>query len=82
MLKHHKAKALHSIPKQAQKYLSELGTEDGISDDHTGTATSRAKMLKNKYKADYQESTKTSWKEKAMHGKFPTYLEKGNTDKE
>ena len=82
VLKHHKAKVLHSIPKQAEKYLSELGTEDSIRDDHTGTATSKAKMLKDKYKADYQESIKTSWKEKAMHGKFPTYLEKGSIDKE
>ena len=82
VLKHHKSKALHSIPKQAEKYLSEMGTEDSISDDHTVTVTSKAKKLKEKYKADHQESMKTSWKEKAMHGKFPTYLEKGNIDKQ
>ena len=82
VLKHHNIKALHSIPKQAEKYLTEQGTEDHIGDDYITTATSKAKMLKNKYKAEYQELVKTSWKAKAMHGRLPEYLENPTIDME
>lgn len=80
VLKHHKAKALYSIPKQAEKYLSELSTEDPIGTSHSCTATSDAKMLKSKYKADYQRAMRTTWCEKHMHGKFPKYLANPHID--
>ena len=39
-------------------------------------------MLRNKYKAEYQELVKTSWKAKAMHGRLPEYLENPTIDME
>lgn len=82
VLRHHNAKALYSIPKQSTKYLEEMSTEDTFGDTYTCVATAKAKMLKVKYKADYQKAMGRNWSEKPMHGKFPRYLQSQNIDVE
>ena len=54
-LRHQNSKALHSVPKEADKYLAEAGTTDEITNDHGKTATWKAKWLKLMYKEDFQE---------------------------
>ena len=39
VLRHQSSKALHSIPKEAEKDLTEAGTIDGMTNDHGKTAT-------------------------------------------
>ena len=46
VLRHHNSKALHSVPKEAEKCLTEAGTTDDITNDHGKTATWKAKQLK------------------------------------
>ena len=46
VLRHQTSKALHSVPKEAQKYLTEAGTTDDITNGHGKTATWKAKQLK------------------------------------
>ena len=52
VLRHQNAKALHSIPKEAEDYLTEAGTKDLITNDLPKSATWKAKKLKLKYKED------------------------------
>ena len=47
---------------------------------HGTTATWKAKQLKLKYKEDFKKMVRDKWKEKAMHGKFPNYLDKDHVD--
>ena len=82
VLRHQTAKALHSIPKEAEAYLIEAGTRDLITNDPPKSATWKAKKLKLKYKEDVNKLVKDRWKEKAMHGKLPKYLEKDHVDQE
>ena len=82
VLRHQTAKALHSIPKEAEAYLTEAGTKDLITNDLPKSATWKAKKLKLKYKEDVNKLVKDRWKEKAMHGKLPKYLEKDHVDQE
>ena len=42
VLRHQNSKALHSVPKEAEKYLREAGTTDDMTNDHGKTATWRA----------------------------------------
>ena len=39
VLRHQKSKALHAVPKEAEKYLTEAGTTDDMTNDHGKTAT-------------------------------------------
>ena len=82
VLRHQNCKALHSVPKEAEKYLDEAGTTDDITNDHGKIATWKAKQLKLKYKEDFTKMVRDKWKEKAMHGKFPNYLDKDSVDVE
>ena len=82
VLRHQTAKALHSIPKEAEAYLTEVGTKDLITNDLPKSATWKAKELKLKYKEDVNKLVKNRWKEKALHGKLPKYLEKDHIDQE
>ena len=82
VLRHHTGKALHSIPKEAEAYLTEAGTKDLITNDLPKSATWKAKKLKLKYKEDINKQVRDRWKEKAMHGKLPKYLEKDHVDQE
>ena len=82
VLRHQTTKALHSIPKEAEAYLTEAGTKDLITNDLPKSATWKAKKLKLKYKEDVNKLVKDRWKEKAMHGKLPKYLEKDHVDQE
>ena len=82
VLQHQNSKALHSVPKEAEKYLTAAGTTDDITSDHGKTATWKAKLLKLKYKEDFKKMVRDMWKEKAMHGKFPNYLDKDHVDVE
>ena len=82
VLRHQTAKALHSIPKEAEAYLTEAGTKDLITNDLPKSATWKAKKLKLKHKEDVNKLVKDRWKEKAMHGKLPKYLEKDHVDQE
>ena len=82
VLRHQTAKVLHSIPKEAEAYLTEAGTKDLITNDLPKSATWKAKKLKLKYKEDVNKQVKDRWKEKAMHGKLPKYLEKDHVDQE
>ena len=45
-------------------------------------ATCKAKQLKLRYKEDFKKMVRDKWKEKAMHGKFPNYLDKDHVDVE
>ena len=42
----------------------------------------KAKQLKLKYKEDFKKMVRDKWKQKAMHGKFPNYLDKDHVDVE
>ena len=52
VLRHQNSKALHSVPKEAEKYFHEAQTIDDMTNDHGKTATWKAKQLKLKYKED------------------------------
>ena len=82
VLRHQTAKALHSIPKEAEAYLTEAGKKDLITNDLPKSATWKAKKLKLKYKEDINKLVRDRWKEKAMHGKLSKYLEKDHVDQE
>ena len=82
VLRHQNSKALHSVPKEAEKYLTEAGTTDNITNDNGKTATWKAKQMKLKYKEDFKKMVRDKWKEKAMNGKFPNYLDKDHVDVE
>ena len=43
VLRHQNSKALHSVPKDAEKYLTEAGTTDDMTNDRGRTATWKAK---------------------------------------
>ena len=77
VLRHQTAKALHSIPKEAEAYLTEAGTNNLPK-----SATWKARKLKLEYKENVNKLVKDRWKEKAMHGKLPKYLEKDHVDQE
>ena len=80
VLRHQTAKALHSILKEAEAYLTEAGTKDLITnDDISKSATWKAKKLNNE---NINKLVRDRWKEKAMHGKLPKYLEKDHVDQE
>ena len=80
VLRHHNSKALYSVPKEAAKYLNEAGTIQDLTIDINRTAALKAKQLKLKYKKDAKKIIKDKWKDKAMHGKFPKYLDKDHID--
>ena len=82
VLRHQNSKALHSVLKEAEKYLTEAGTTDHITNDHGKTATWKAKQLELKYKEDIKKIVRDKWKEKAINGKFPNYLDKDHVDVE
>ena len=82
VLRHQNSKALPSVPKEAEKYLTEGGTTDDMANVHGKTATWKAKQMKLKYKEDFKKMVRDKWKEKAMHGKFPNYLDKDHVDVE
>ena len=82
VVRHQNSKSLHSVPKEAEKYLTEAGTTDDMTNDHGKTATWKAKQLKLKYKEDFKNMVRDKWREKAMHGKFPNYLDKDHVDVE
>ena len=76
------SKVLYSVHKEAEKYLTEAGSTDDMTNDHGKTATWKAKQLKLKYKEDFKKMVRDKWKEKAMCGKFPNYLDKDHVDVE
>ena len=82
VLRYQNSKALHSVPKEAEKYLAEAGTTDDMTNDHGKTATWKAKQLKVKYKEDFKKMVRDKWKKKAMHGKLSNYPDKDHVDVE
>ena len=82
VLRYQNSKALHSLFKEAENYLTEAGTTDDMTNDHGKTATWKAKQLKLKYKEDFKKMVRDKWKEKTMHGKFPNYVDKDHVDVE
>ena len=78
ILRHQNSKALHSVTKEAEKYLTEAGTTDDMTNDHGKTAMWKAKQLNLKYKEDFKKMVRVKWKEKAMHGKFPRLSGQGS----
>ena len=82
VLRHQNSKALHSVPKEAEKYLTEAGTTHDMTNEHGKTATLKAKQLKLKHKEDFKKMVRNMWKEKAMHGKCPNCLDKEHVDVE
>ena len=82
VLRHQNSKVLHSVCKEAEKYPTEAGTTDDMTSDHGNTVTWKAKQLKLKYKKDFKKMVRDKWKEKAMHGKFPNYLDRDHADVE
>ena len=71
VLRHQNSKALHSVPKEAEKYLTEAGTTHDMVNDHGKTATWKAKQLKLKYKEDFKKMVRDKWKEKSHVWKVP-----------
>ena len=67
VLRHQNSKALHSVPKEAEKYLTETGTTYDMTNDHGKTATWKAKQLKLKYREDFKKMVRDKWKEKSLH---------------
>ena len=82
VLRNQHSKALHFVPKEVEKYLTEAEITDEMTNHHGKTATWKAKQLKLKYKEDFKKMVRDKWKEKAMHGKFPNYLDKDPVDAE
>ena len=82
VLRHQNSKALHSVPKEAETFTTEAGTIDLITSGLSKTATWKVKKLILKYKKDCKKLVKNKWKGKAMHGKFPKYLQEGHIDVE
>ena len=82
VLRHQNSKALHSVPKEAKEHLTEAGTTDDMTNGHGKTATWKAKQQKLKYKEDFKKMVRDKWKEKAIHGQFPNYLDKDHVDVE
>ena len=80
VLRHQNSKVLHSVPKEDKKYLTEAGKTHDMTNDQGKTANCKAKQLKLKYKDDFKKMVRDKWKEKAMHGKFPNYLDKDHVD--
>ena len=72
VLRHQNSKALHSVPKEAEKYLTEAGTTDDMTNDHGKTATWKTKQLKLKYKEDFKKMVRDKWKEKPCMESSPT----------
>ena len=54
VLRDQNCKALHSVPKEAEKYLTDAGTTDDMTNDHGKSVTWKAKQLKLKYKKDFR----------------------------
>ena len=79
LLKHWENKALHSIPKEADKYLTEAGPVDDVNDNHPTAAINKAKKLQDKYKRHYKKMME-KWNNKPIHGKVPSYLDKEYID--
>ena len=77
IFRHQNSKALHSVLREAKKYLAEAGTTDDMTNDHGKTAIWKAKQLKLKYKEDFKKMVRDKWKEKAMHQKFSNYHGQG-----
>ena len=75
VFRHQNSKALHSVPKEAEKDLIEAGTTDDMTNDHGKTATWKAKQLKLKYKEDFKKMVRDKWKEK---GKVPQLSGQGS----
>ena len=76
---HQQHKALHSVPKEADRYLKETGTKIDDTNEQI-KATRKAKKLKDKYKKDYNKHLRQKWVEKAMHGQFTKLLDKEYVD--
>ena len=55
VLRHQNSKALHSVPKEAEKYLTEAGTKDDMTNYLGKTDIWKAKQLKLKYKEDFKK---------------------------
>ena len=72
VLRHQNSKALHSVPKEAEKYLTEAGTTYYMTNDHGKTATWKAKQMKLKYKEDFKKMVRDKWKEKPCMESSPT----------
>ena len=58
--RHQNSKVLHSVLKEAEKYLHEAGLTDDITNDHGKKATWRAKQLKLKYKEHFKKMVRVS----------------------
>ena len=82
ILRHQNFKALHPVPKEAEKYLIKAGTTGNMTNDDGKTATWKAKQLMFKYKEDFKKIVRDKWKEKAKNGKLPNYLDKDHVDVE
>ena len=78
VLRHQNSKALHSVPKEAEKYLTEAGTTDDMTNDHGKTATWKAKQLNLKYKEDFKKMARDKWKEKSHAWKVPQLSGEGS----
>ena len=72
VLRHQTSKALHSVPMEAEKYLTEAGTTDDMTNDHGKTATWKAKQLKLKYKEDFKKMVRITGRKKPCMESYPT----------
>ena len=71
-----------SLMNLEKEYKDRSWNKSFITNDLPKSTTWKAKKLKLKYKKDVNKLVKDRWKEKAMHGKLPKYLEKDHVDQE
>ena len=72
VLRHQNSKTLYSVPKEAKKYLTEVGTTDDVTNDHGKTATWKATQLNLKYKEDFKKMVRDNWRKKPCMESSPT----------
>ena len=78
ILRHQKSKALHSLSKEAEKYLHEAVTTNDMTNDHGKTTTWKTKQLKLKCKEDFRQMVRDKWKEKKHAWKVPQLSGQGS----
>ena len=72
VLRHQDSKALHSVPKETEKYLTEAGTTDDMINDHCKMAIWKAKQLKHKYKENIKKMVRISGRKRPCMESSPT----------
>ena len=73
------SKKLHSIKKEADRYRKELGIQEQSQTKDT-LPTEAAKRIKRESKRAGTEGLQDSWREKTLHGQYPTRTSETDVD--